>query len=158
MSVAERASYPMEFSTYEFWRGAACAWTCFVALLVVVPLSVFALTDPASLADAMSGTILMLVVGIGAIVAAIAVLFFSPLVWLVATRLRGVRSVAAHLAVYAGLGTAIGVVMAWLVGMYFFGADPRATIANPWSWALVLSSTVSVVVGWSRSVWRARRG
>jgi len=147
--------HPMDFDVGDFWHGAGCAWTCFLLLLLAVPIGALVVTGSIHTIGS-SFTYLLYLFGFGMLISGGAVLVFFPLVWWVAKRLRGVRSIPVHLAVHALVGMLIGLIVSYGIGLYFFGSDPRDVLPTPWAWILAAATAVSILAGWGKAARRAR--
>ena len=161
---------PMAFSRDDFFRGAMWTLCAFVALLVTAEILVSVISDvvarTASPMPVASSTLALLPLTVGytvviaGIVGAVCLVLGSPLAYVLARSMRRVRSIAAHVVVFASFGAVFGGLCAGLVyvGMVLGGGNSIDIAALAPIVALGAGFTAAAcAIGWSMAARRARR-
>lgn len=153
---------PMAATREEIFRGACAAWLAFVVLMLVVltgwsiagELAAQALGVGSGSSLGLLPFVLGVALVVGGGVAFVVMLVALPTVWFIARRMRRVRRVGWHLAVYGALGALVGVLAVIVLALTSGGATPGETLSS-WIGAVIVgSTTVSTLSGWW---WGARR-
>lgn len=154
---------PFAFTRGEVWSGAGWTWVAFNGLLLVAmgtALAWSAVASPSTTGWGSRAGLLLVVefwtAVIGGLVSFAVILVALPLAWVIARRMRRVRSVRVHLIVFAVLGAGIGMLA---LGVYAISSyDPAASFWNPILLPVTIAiTTTSVVFGWLRASRIARR-
>lgn len=146
---------PMAVTRADVVHGGFVSWLAFVTLLeltLAVVTIVAVLTSPSPTSTDLQFLPFVLLYGaaIGGGVALIVEVVGMPLAWLVARAMAGVRSIRAHLVVYASLGAVVGLVV---VAIFAFLSGNASVWWSPLPLVAATLCAASVVVGW----WRASR-
>ena len=153
----------MDFTWRDLVFGAFLAWATFMILLlgfflvgmIAAPIQRFIAEAPQHLGyDLSTGLYAVALVGLlGGVGSLLATVLGTPFVWAIGFALRRVRAISVHLAVYALLGGAVG-----LIALGFFGGwQGDLLFAQPFGVYLVIASAIAVPAGWWRAMRRAHK-
>lgn len=152
---ARTSDRPMAVTRAEVVHGGFVAWLAFVALLEITLVAAFLVatvvtphSDFSSLGFLPAALLYGAVFGGG--VSLVVELIGLPVAWLVARGMAGVRSIRAHVAVYAAFGAGVGLAV---TGVFAFLSGRASIWWSPFPPLAVALSAASVVFGW----WRASR-
>lgn len=148
----------MAFTRREFWRGVrASALSALLLLTVALAVSAWVSWTPSW--GSRAGYLLLTLgygVPFGAVVIVAVSALASPAAWVLGRALAGTPHIVTHLAAFAALGAAVGLLT--LLGYALVAGMPAAhAFADVTPWALAAACAVAVAAGWCWTVSRARQ-